>query len=605
MSDPLRAAAGRVDRGLYVLFSRHADRSRHDVDRDNHRGAGLSIGFDRYLARAYGVSWLVAAVVGSLFAVLASTGAPGAIGRIVADTVPRLGAPFGGRPVALVTAAVGAGLAKRGTVSAAGAYLRWRSNTRRAAIDGSLPAAVRHMRTLADGGVGGEALLRAVADREVHGESGAAFRRVIGTAALTGSLDTGLRTVARETPSQGRLSPFLSNLRERMGQGPDRVSAFLRTEARLLSRRAAGTDRDGYVELLTELFVLAIALPALAFVAITTVGVLAPSPARTLPLPGAPTARSVLLSAVAGGVLVAGAAAALVIETLRPPADRRRYERPVGVATITTAASNPASAAFAFAFPAVLVGWWLRHIGEPTANAVLFGYVAYALPVGAVAVKRERRDDARDRELRDFVRAVAGRVTLGTSLESAVSEAASAAEFRVIDDDVDDLAFSLGLTTGTAGTDARAEAFDRFRTRLGTPMAARVVGTVSRTVAAGGDAAATFETLQSEVGTLYRDRRRLRSRTLVYVAAAWIAACLVTAVAAGVAAALPSIAGVADAGHAGLDREAWWLYLLAQSTAVSCGWFAGAASRGRYGALLHSAALAALCYAVFAAGGLL
>ena len=52
-----------VDRGLYALFSRHADRSRHDRDRDRYRGAALDVGFDTYLARVYGASWLVGAGV--------------------------------------------------------------------------------------------------------------------------------------------------------------------------------------------------------------------------------------------------------------------------------------------------------------------------------------------------------------------------------------------------------------------------------------------------------------------------------------------------------------------------------------------------------------
>jgi hypothetical protein len=53
---------GPVDRGLYALFSRHADRPAHERDRQRYRGAGLSTSFDVYLARVYGVAWAVAGV---------------------------------------------------------------------------------------------------------------------------------------------------------------------------------------------------------------------------------------------------------------------------------------------------------------------------------------------------------------------------------------------------------------------------------------------------------------------------------------------------------------------------------------------------------------
>ena len=59
-----------VDRGLYAMFSRHADRARHDRDRDRYRGAALDVGFDTYLARVYGASWLVAAGIGTAAALV-------------------------------------------------------------------------------------------------------------------------------------------------------------------------------------------------------------------------------------------------------------------------------------------------------------------------------------------------------------------------------------------------------------------------------------------------------------------------------------------------------------------------------------------------------
>jgi hypothetical protein len=38
---------------------------------------------------------------------------------------------------------------------------------------------------------------------------------------------------------------------------------------------------------------------------------------------------------------------------------------------------------------------------------------------------------------------------------------------------------------------------------------------------------------------------------------------------------------------------------------LACGWFAGAASRGRYDALLHSGLLVSFAYVVFAGAGML
>jgi hypothetical protein len=52
------AVAETLDRGVYALFAGHADRGRHDRDRERYRAADLRMGFDRYLSRAYALSWL-------------------------------------------------------------------------------------------------------------------------------------------------------------------------------------------------------------------------------------------------------------------------------------------------------------------------------------------------------------------------------------------------------------------------------------------------------------------------------------------------------------------------------------------------------------------
>ena len=141
-----------VDRGLYAMFSRHADRARHDRDRDRYRGAALDVGFDTYLARVYGASWLVAAGIGT-FAALAmfALPAPALQGgwRTVLAAVPALPprvAPGLPKSYAAAAAALLAGtVGKVLTVKTGSAYLKWRAEARRSAIERTAPGRVRSM----------------------------------------------------------------------------------------------------------------------------------------------------------------------------------------------------------------------------------------------------------------------------------------------------------------------------------------------------------------------------------------------------------------------------------------------------------------------------
>ena len=68
-------------------------------------------------------------------------------------------------------------------------------------------------------------------------------------------------------------------------------------------------------------------------------------------------------------------------------------------------------------------------------------------------------------------------------------------------------------------------------------------------------------------------------------------------------------AGGQPGANAAIDRDAvdgsgWRFYLVTQATMLACGWFAGVASRGRYEALFHSAALVVICYIAFAGAGI-
>jgi hypothetical protein len=332
---------GAVDRSLYVLFARHADRSRHDADRRRYRGAALSIGFDRYLARVYGASWVLGLAVGLVAAGLAAT-VPAAAIRLVVELVhgslplvERLSAPSVPRGGLTVGVGLLAGaVAKRGVVALGGTYLRWRTSARRTAIDRSLPGAVRYLRALASGSDDRREILRKVADSDAYGETSRSFQRVLNTAALTGSVDEGLRRTARDTPSRGLLAPFLLKFREHAGRGSDALERYLRMESRMLShRQARERQRAGdFLELLAELFIVLLIVPALLVVIVTVLSVLAPGLGRSLATPlGTTTPRALLVHASAAFVLLVGVAAAGLVGHLRPPSQSRPdYSRPGG-----------------------------------------------------------------------------------------------------------------------------------------------------------------------------------------------------------------------------------------------------------------------------------
>jgi archaellum biogenesis protein FlaJ (TadC family) len=622
---PSRLSA--VDRSLYVLFSRHADRPRHDDDRRRYRGAALSVGFDRYLARVYGVSWVLGLAVGLLVAGLAAA-LPAASVRAIVEVVhgslplvERLSFP----PVPQVGVSAGVGLLagaviKRIVVDLGGAYLRWRASARRTAIDRSLPGAVRYLRALASGSDDRREMLRKVADGDAYGETSRSFRRVLNTAALTGSVDEGLRRTARDTPSRGLLAPFLLKFREHAGRGSDTLERYLRMESRMLShRQARERQRAGdFLELLAELFIVLLIVPTLLVIIVTVLSVLAPGLGRPVETPGGTTTpRALLVYGSAGVVLVVGAGATMLVGHLRPPSQAPpAYARPGGVATVRSALSNPASAAVVAAPVGLVVSAGAWTLGYGPANVLLFGYAAYGLPVGIVSVRRARRDDAKDREIRDFVHAVAGHVGLGVPFGTAVERVARESELGALESDVADLAVNLGLSTTPDGGDVRTAALDRFVERVGTPLAEQTVGLITGALDVGADADAAFDTLQAEVGRLYHERKALRSAMLVYVAVGWTTALLVvgivvavnTHVLAGFAqlsAVGASSGGVAiDPGAVDPARDRHRFYLVTQATMLACGWFAGMASRGVYEALLHSAGLALVCYVVFAGAGM-
>ena len=624
-----------VDRALYALFSRHADSPRHDHTRHRYRAADLGVSFDLYLARVYGLSWLVAALsfpVGAALVVALPGGVLEAAASFLHEGLPvvdRVGLPT--VPLAGLSVAIGlavAAVAKRSTVALGNRYLVWHTRARRTDIEATLPGAVRYLRVLASGNADGRTMLRRVADQRAYGETAVAFRRALNEAALTGSLDAGLDLVARDTPSRDMLSPFLLKFREHANQGPDALAEYLRMEGRLLSHQQSRThDRmEGYLELLSELFVVLLVFPALTVLIVTVLSVLSPGLSRTVATPlGAVTTRGILVYSSILFVLGVGVGAASTVAGLRPTQHAiptyRLPEDPVEIpASVTT---NPASALAVCAplGPVVAAGLWT--LGYRPANVALLSYAAVGLPVGAVAVRRARLDDAKDREIRDFVHAVSGHVALGRPFSQAVDAVAREVDHGALQSDVEALAFTLSLTTGAddGDEDVRAGALDRFVEDVGTPMAEQTIGLVVGALEAGSDTEQVFETLQTEIGQLYHERKELRSALLVYVAVGWTTGLLVLGIVVAVNlyvldgfAQLATVSATSGQAAGGLTldpdavdpaRERWRFYLVTQATMLACGWFAGTASRGRYEALLHSAGLVAITYVVFAGAGLL
>ena len=620
---------GRLDRGLYALFSRHADRQVHDRDRRRYRAAGLDTGFDVFIARLYGLAWgvaVAAAVVLLLSVLFLPSTVTGRILGFLADGLPvlnRTTIPSIPRLYVGVVLACLAAVVLRWLVLRAGrVYLARLAATRRREIERTLPGAVRYLRVLASGTNDQREMLRRVADQEAYGATARSFRTALNKAALTGSLDEGLSMVARDTPSRDLLSPFLLKFQEHAAQGRDSLEGYLQMEGRLLSHRQERVHEraSGYLELVAELFVVLLVFPALSVLILTVASVLSPELTETVPTPVGPLmVRTLLTYASVLFVLAVGAGAAWAVVALRPTDSATpSYERPSGIrATLETTHSNPASAAVVLLVPALLVTAALWTLGYNSANVLLLGYAAYGIPVGVVAVRRAKLDDAKDREIRDFVHAVSGHVSLGRPFPDAVKRVSREVDLGPLQSDVEALAFNLGLTTSADETaDVRASALDRFVNRVGTPLSSQTVGLVVGALEAGSDTERVFETLETEIGRLYHERKALRSRLMVYVAVGWTTALLVVGIVVAVnATVLDGFSQLSDvAGSTGgmslnpeavdPERDRALFYLVAQGTVVACGWFAGTASRGRYEALLHSGLLVLVTYVVFTGLGM-
>ncbi|MFT4946860.1 MAG: archaellum biogenesis protein FlaJ (TadC family), partial [Natronomonas sp.] len=536
--------------------------------------------------------------------------------------INQLAAPSVGHvPLAAAASLFVGAVARWGVIRAGGWYLGRLAAVRREQIERTLPGAVRYMRVLASGNSDTRELLRRVADQDAYGATAESLQDALNRAALAGSLDEGLSLVARDTPSRDSLAPFLLKLNEHASQGRDSLEGYLQMEGRLLSHKQerAHQRATGYLELIAELFVVVLIFPALAVLILTVAGVISPGLGEAVPTPlGQFTIRELVFAGSIAFVLFAGIGGAWAVSALRPTDHATpSYEPPSNpLSIVRTAGQNPASAAIVYLFPAAAVLATLATLGYGIANVLLLGYAAYSIPVGLVSVRRARIDDAKDREIRDFVHAISGHVSLGRPFPDAVQRVAQEIDLGPLQSDVEALAFNLSLTTGTEdGDDVRAAALNRFVGRVGTPLASQTVGLVVGALEAGSDTENVFETLETEIGRLYHERKSLRSRMLVYSAVGWTTALLVVgiivAVNMTVLDSFSQLSGVAGSStRMTLDptavdpaRDQFRFYLIAQATVLACGWFAGVASRGKYEALLHSGTLVVITYLVFTGMG--
>ncbi|MGB9986543.1 type II secretion system F family protein [Salarchaeum japonicum] len=602
--------SGVLDRALYALFGGHADRRRHATDRRRYRGTTGTEGFDVYLARLYGASWVAFALAAVLAGGLAWA-------TPLATTVAGAVDPLTPLATAGLVGALTGLLAKRGALLAGSLHLRWVLHARRADIDRTLPSAVRYLRVLASAGSGERALFDAVAARErAYGETAVAFGTVRNKAALSGSLGQALRVVARDTPSRDALAPFLLKFREHAATGPDAVEQFLRLEARMLANRQARarTEAEGFLELLAELFVVLLVMPALVVVSVTVMSVLAPGLGAPVAIAGyVTTPRTLLVAGCGVFVLGIGAIAAALVGVFRPSGFGDHWTRSRGLGVLANAPHNPADALLVLAplAPALAVGFAAFGVG--VWDALVLAYAGVAVPVGVVAARRSRADDAKDRELKDAVHAIAGHVSLGVPFADAVGRVVEDGSLDALRADTADLARRLDFPS--SGEDRRTAALAAYAERVGTPLADQAIGLVAGALTAGSEVETAFDALQAEVGRLYHEKKALRSELAVYVAVGWTTALLVVGIVVAINAyVLDSFAQLSTVSTAttGLSlapdavdpsRDRHHFYLVTQATMLSCGWFAAMASRGRYAALLHSGLLALAAFCAFRIGG--
>ena len=642
----MRGLRATVDALAGLLFRRHADSRRHQVDERRFRALHPTRSFETYIVRLYTISWILSAFVSGVVFVLLEPAlakrsavaipAPRAILAAGSAWAPPAGAGPGTEtgttagtrgvdalavldPTAqAVLLAILAGAAVYIlTHLIAKAGLAFLVGRRRAAIERTLPGAVRYLHVIASGTTDPRDLFEAVVEkRRIHGATADSFAAVNRHADLSGSVDAAIRQVARDTPSKESLAPFLRTFRKRYRDGPDQLREFLARESRLLASEDERThERESrYLTTVVELFVVLLVVPVVLVLAAVAATVALPDRIPAVALGSVPELGWVLASAGSGIILVLGGVAAFFAYLLRPsghrwaaPSPSRRPGR-----VLRTCLQNPSNAVVVFGSIAVLVAGWLWSHGTAPEHALLAAYVVLAIPVGLVDVRRARKRSAMDRLLPSFVHAVAERVDRGEPFRSAVEVVAEREDFGPLHPHVEDLAYDLSV--GGHDGPVRKRALERFIRRIGTPLAGRTIGLAVGALDAGADTRSAIATLQTETGRLVHAERARRSRFPVVIGLGWTVALLIVVIvvtvnlmildSASAATSGPVQGVVVDATFRRSVGERPLFSVLTQASMLASGWFAGVTGRGIYEALLHSGGLVAVTFLVFRVVGL-
>lgn len=606
-----------VDAILMGLFRRHADGRRHGRDRTRFRSLHPEVTFETFVSRLYALTWLV-------FGVAAVAGY-GLTTHVLKDglVVPPL--PVGPdssvviqpAAVAVVIGGVLGGLAKLGTRVAASGVLALLVRRRRTAIEHTLPGAVRYLHVISAGTADPVELLEGVVEqRRIHGATADSFEAVLRVAKITGSVETGIRTVARDTASKDDLAPFLWTFLSRSRDGPDALREFLHFESRLLATEDERAHRreSRYLTAVVQLFVLLLVVPVVLIIAAVGATVTLPAITPALELTQLPELSTKLAVAGSGIILLLGGGAAFLALLLRPSGHRwaapAPSKRPIDV--IRTSARNPTNALVLVA-PLALGVVVARVLGgHPATESLVLGYVVLAIPVGLVDARRARLRAAMDRHVPGFVHAVAERVDAGVPFRTAIRRVARQTDLGPLDPHVAKLA--VDLSVGGHDGPVRKRALERFIGRIGTPLSGRTIGLAVGALDAGADMRSALAALQTETGRLVHADRARRSRFPVVIVVGWTVALLIVAIVVIVnlmvldgatAAGTGPIQGVVvDTTLRAQGDERPLLYLLTQSSMLASGWFAGVAGRGVYEGLLHSGGLVAVTFVVFRGAGI-
>lgn len=576
-----------VNRLCTAVFGRHADKQRHAHNRYAHRGANIATGFRTYIARLYGAAWVIgggaAVVVFGVTHSLVGAGLVGIGGRVVVVW-------FGCR------------------------YLHWRAMARQHGLEQTLPAAVRHLRILSSGELDGREMLAQVADEpQLYGETAVSFRRVLNRAQLTGSLSRGLRETAKETPSDV-YSSFLLRLQAAIAGGERAVTDHLELEARILKdhQRRGRSQRTTHAELISELVIVVLVLPAAVAVLVTTAGVFVSGVHAPIDTPAGPVpVSSVVMYGCVGGVLVVGVAASVALHTLLRPMPRSGWALPEGIRPLLrTVVSNPTSTAIVLAPVTLGISWWLSTHALDGLTAVLYGYALFAIPTGLVGLRFEQRAFVMNRELREFVHGLAAVTGRGRAFSAAVEELSTKYTLGRLAPAVSSLAFDLRVSAqATAGV--REAALTKFAATAGTPLARRLAVILSGALSAGCETPKLFELLEEDLDQVYHQVRAQQTMLRGYVVVVWATALSTAAILAAIGVfvlegitqlaastrtttELPSASGAITAGIT--DYQ---LYVLAATNALACGWVAGVLTGSRGGAFLHSGVLVLIVFMGF------